>query len=174
MKQMATAKKPDLNFAGQPVQVDVQVAEEISDAPAQSDIQWWLEQVVAQVESDTTRQVEVSVRIVDEVEGRELNKQFRDVAGATNVLSFPLLDAAMPAELPLALGDIVICGPVVAREATEQGKSNSDHWAHMLVHGALHLFGYDHETDEQAQEMETLEARILALGGVENPYECRD
>ena len=174
MKQMATAKNPELNFGDQPVQVDVQVAEEISDAPAESEIQRWLEQVVAQVESDAARTVEVSVRIVDEAEGRALNKQFREIDKATNVLSFPLLDAAMPAELPLALGDIVICGPVVAREATEQGKSNSDHWAHMLVHGGLHLFGYDHETDEQAQEMETLEARILALGGVENPYECRD
>jgi len=118
--------------------------------------------------------VEVSVKIVDEAEGRALNKQFREIDQATNVLSFPLLDAAMPAELPLALGDIVICGPVVVREAIEQGKSNSDHWAHMLVHGALHLFGYDHETDEQAQEMETLEARILAQGGVNNPYEYRD
>ncbi len=174
MKQMATAKNPDLFFGDQPVQVDVQVAVEISDVPAESEVQRWLEQVVAQVESDTARTVEVSVRIVDEPEGRALNKQFREIDKATNVLSFPIPDAAMPAELPLALGDIVICGPVVAREATEQGKSISDHWAHMLVHGALHLFGYDHETDEQAQEMETLEAQILALGGVENPYECRD
>jgi len=174
MKQMATAKKPELNFGDQPIQVDVQVAEEISDAPAAPEIQRWLEQVVAQVESDPARAVEVSVKIVDEAEGRALNKQFREIDQATNVLSFPLLDAAMPAELPLALGDIVICGPVVVREAIEQGKSNSDHWAHMLVHGALHLFGYDHETDEQAQEMETLEARILAQGGVNNPYEYRD
>ena len=174
MKQMATAKNPELNFGDQPIQVDVQVAEEISDAPAESEIQRWLEQVVAQVESDTARNVEVSVRIVDEAEGRALNKQFRDIDKATNVLSFPLLDAVMSAELPLALGDIVICGPVVVREATEQGKSNSDHWAHLLVHGALHLFGYDHETDEQAQEMETLEVRILAQGGIENPYEYRD
>jgi probable rRNA maturation factor len=113
---------------------------------------------------------------VDEAEGRALNKQYRNKDSATNVLSFPLADAELaklPAEVPLALGDIVICGPVVAREASEQGKDSADHWAHMLVHGALHLFGYDHQTDEQAQEMAAYEARILAVGGVENPYETR-
>lgn len=174
MKQMATAKNPDPVFTDQPVQVDVQVAEAISDAPAESDIQRWFEQVISQLEADTTRNVEVSVRIVDEAEGRALNKQFRNIDSATNVLSFPLPDAAMPEDIPLALGDIVICGPIVAREAAEQGKSNSDHWAHMLVHGALHLYGYDHETDEQAQEMEALEVRILAQVGVKNPYQCGD
>jgi len=174
MKQMVTAKNPELVYGDQAVQVDVQVAKGIPDAPAESDIRRWLEHVVDQLESDATRTVEFSVRIVDEDEGRALNKQYRDIDKATNVLSFPLLDTEMPAELPLVLGDIVICGPVVAREAAEQGKSSSDHWAHMMVHGALHLFGYGHETDEQAQEMEALEARILAQGGIDNPYECRD
>lgn len=157
-----------------PVQVDVQVAADVSNVPADSDIQNWLEQVVAEVAGDTERGIEISVRIVDEAEARELNRQYREKDSATNVLSFPLTDAGLkdlPADLPLALGDIVICGPVVAREASEQDKDNSDHWAHMLVHGALHLFGYDHETDREAVEMEQLEARILALGGVENPYE---
>lgn len=157
-----------------PVQVDVQVAADVSNVPADSDIQNWLEQVVAEVAGDTERGIEISVRIVDEAEARELNRQYREKDSATNVLSFPLTDAGLkdlPADLPLALGDIVICGPVVAREASEQDKDNSDHWAHMLVHGALHLFGYNHETDREAEEMEQLEARILALGGVENPYE---
>ncbi len=159
-----------------PVQVDVQVAANVSNVPADSDIQNWLEQVIAQVGGDTARTIEISVKIVDEAEGRALNRQFREKDSATNVLSFPLLDAdlpELPAELPLAMGDIVICAPVVAREATEQGKTSLDHWAHMLVHGALHLFGYDHETDVDAQEMEMLEARILAVGGVGNPYETR-
>ena len=173
---MATEKTPDLISCAHPVHVDVQVATDVSDGPAESDIQSWLEQVVSQVASDTTRSIEISVRIVDEAEGRALNKQFREKDSATNVLSFPLLDAGLvglPDEMPLALGDIVICGPVVAREASEQGKNCSDHWAHMLVHGALHLFGYNHETDVEAQEMEMLEARILAVGGVQNPYETR-
>ncbi len=159
-----------------PVQVDVQVAPNVSNVPAELDIQNWLEQVIAQVGNDTARSIEISVKIVDEAEGRALNRQFTQKDSATNVLSFPLLDAdlpELPAELPLAMGDIVICASVVAREASDQGKNSSDHWAHMLVHGALHLFGYDHGTEVEAQEMEMLEARILAVGGVENPYETR-
>ena len=159
-----------------PVQVDVQVAANVSDVPADLDIQNWLEQVIAQVGNDMARSIEISVKIVDEAEGRALNRQFRQKDSATNVLSFPLLDAELPelpAEMPLAMGDIVICAPVVAREASEQGKNSLDHWAHMLVHGALHLFGYDHETEVEAQEMEMLEARILAVRGVKNPYETR-
>jgi len=171
---MATEKNPDLTLMSGDIQVDVQVAANVSNVPTDSDIRNWLEQVIAQVGNDTSRSIEISVKIVDEVEGRALNRQFRQKDSATNVLSFPLLDAdlpELPAELPLAMGDIVICASVVAREASEQGKNSSDHWAHMLVHGALHLFGYDHETESQAQEMELLEARILAVGGVENPYE---
>ncbi len=171
---MATEKNPDLTLMSSDIQVDVQVAANVSNVPTDLDIQNWLEQVIAQVGNDTARSIEISVKIVDEAEGRALNRQFTQKDSATNVLSFPLLDAELPelpAELPLAMGDIVICAPVVAREASEQGKNSSDHWAHMLVHGALHLFGYDHETEDEAQEMEMLEARILAVGGVENPYE---
>ena len=173
---MATEKNPDPTLILSEIQVDVQVAANVSDVPADLDIQNWLEQVIAQVGNDTARSVEISVKIVDEAEGRALNRQFRQKDSATNVLSFPLLDAELPelpAEMPLAMGDIVICAPVVAREASEQGKNSLDHWAHMLVHGALHLFGYDHETEVEAQEMEMLEARILAVRGVKNPYETR-
>ncbi len=160
-----------------PVQVDVQVAADLSDVPAESDIRDWLAKVVAHVGAGTRRNIEISVRIVDETEGRALNRQYRDQDHATNVLSFPASEADLkepPPELPLALGDIVICGPVAAREASEQRKKAADHWAHLLVHGALHLMGYDHETDQEAREMEALEARILALGGVENPYKSQD
>lgn len=156
-----------------PVQVDVQVAADLPDAPDESYIRDWLEKAVTHIGTGEPRTIEISVRIVDEAEGCALNRQYRDQDCATNVLSFPLADTSLndpPADLPLALGDIVICGPVVAREASDQGKKDSDHWAHLLVHGALHLMGYDHETDSEAQEMETLEASILALGGVENPY----
>ena len=173
---MGTEKKPDLTPICSEIQVDVQVAADVSDVPTDPEIQNWLEQVIAQVGNDMARSIEISVRIVDEAEGRALNQQFRQKDSATNVLSFPLSDAGLPtlpAEMPLALGDIVICAPVVAREAREQGKNSSDHWAHMLVHGALHLLGYDHETAVEAQEMELLEARILAVGGVGNPYVTR-
>ena len=171
---MATENNPDLTLIPSEIQVDVQVAANVSNVPSELDIQNWLEQVIAQVGNDTARSIEISVKIVDEAEGRALNRRFRQKDSATNVLSFPMLDAdlpELPAELPLAMGDIVICAPVVAREANEQGKNSLDHWAHMLVHGALHLFGYDHETEVEAQEMEMLEARILAFGGIGNPYE---
>jgi probable rRNA maturation factor len=156
------------------VQVDVQVASGVANVPDVADFQKWLEKTISQVGTGATREIEISVRIVDEDEGRSLNNRYRGKDSATNVLSFPMVDpgcAAPPAGQPLALGDIVICGPVVAREAHEQGRDDAEHWAHMLVHGALHLCGYDHETDEQALEMETLEIRILAEGGIRNPYQ---
>ncbi len=161
----------------QAVQVDVQVAANLPDVPAESDIRDWLEKVIAHVGAGTERALEISVKIVDEAEGRDLNRQYRDQDRATNVLSFPASEAGLknpPPELPLALGDIVICAPIVVREAREQGKEHPDHWAHLIVHGALHLMGYDHETDAEARQMETLETSILALGGVENPYKTRD
>ncbi len=159
------------------VQLEVQVAADLPGSPDESYIRNWLEKTIAHVGTGTHRTIEISVKIVDESEGRALNRQYRDRDCATNVLSFPSADTGLndpPADLPLALGDIVICGPVVAREASDQGKRESDHWAHLLVHGALHLMGYDHDSDSEAREMETLEAGILALGGVENPYETRD
>lgn len=159
------------------VHVDVQVAAELADMPPEPDIREWLERAMAEAGAGLRHPVEISLRIVDETESRNLNRQYRNKDKPTNVLSFPLADENLsepPGGLPLSLGDIVICGPVVTREACEQGKTTQDHWAHMLVHGALHLLGYDHETDREAEDMETLEARILALGGVENPYETRD
>ena len=163
---MARSPSPDYS-----VQVDVLVAPNVADVPDVADIRRWLQQAITH--AGATGEVEVSVKVVDEEEGRTLNRQYRAKDYATNVLSFPLMDAAtggVPAGPPLALGDIVICAPVVAREASEQGLDSPAHWAHMLVHGALHLLGYDHETNEQAAEMESLEALILATGGVRDPY----
>ncbi len=160
-----------------PVQVDVQFAANLDDAPAESEVRDWVEKVINRVGPGAERPLEISVRIVDEAEGRALNRQYRNRDYATNVLSFSACEEGLndpPGDLPLALGDIVICGPVVAREATDQGKKHSDHWAHLIVHGALHLFGYDHESDAEARRMETLETEILVLGGVENPYKSRD
>ena len=111
---------------------------------------------------------ELSIRIVDTAEGRALNRDYRGKDYATNVLSFP---AELPpgVDLPL-LGDLAICAPVVAREAAEQGKRPRDHWAHMTVHGVLHLLGYDHVQDAEAEAMESLETRILAGLGIADPY----
>lgn len=114
------------------------------------------------------RPAELSIRLVGADEGREFNRAYRGRDYATNVLSFP---AELPrgVKLPL-LGDLVICAPVVAREAAEQGKGARDHYAHLTVHGVLHLLGYDHENDRDAQKMEALERRILAGLGIADPY----
>lgn len=111
------------------------------------------------------------MRVVDRVEMRELNRDFRQQDRPTNVLSFPAATiSGLPADAAQALGDIVLCAEIVCDEAAGQGKSVDDHWAHMLVHGTLHLLGYDHQVDEDAVEMEALEVKILSDHGVSDPY----
>jgi probable rRNA maturation factor len=111
------------------------------------------------------RAAEIAVRIVGEEEGRELNRQYRGKDYATNVLTFDY------ARQPMVLADIVLCGPVVVREALAQRKLLKDHYAHLLVHGTLHAQGYEHETNERdALEMEALEILLLGTLGVPNPY----
>ncbi|MGB3449956.1 MAG: rRNA maturation RNase YbeY [Giesbergeria sp.] len=108
---------------------------------------------------------EITVRIVDEEEGRQLNRDYRHKDYATNVLTFDY------AQEPLVLADLVLCAPVVEREAREQNKTLEEHYAHLLVHGTLHAQGWDHETSEQdAQEMEAYETAILQELGFANPY----
>ena len=146
------------------IQLDVQVAAKQAEIPSAEDFQKWADKV--QVPGSQTS---VCLRIVDEPEAREINKRFRNIDKATNVLSFP---AEIPLEHELnLLGDIVICAPVVNHEAIEQKKSSAAHWAHLLIHGILHLQGYQHETDEQAEEMEGLEVKLLRELGIANPYQ---
>ena len=111
---------------------------------------------------------ELAIRIVDTQEGRTLNREYRSKDYATNVLSFPV-ELPPGVRLPL-IGDLAICAPVVTREAAEQGKPARNHWAHMTVHGVLHLLGYDHIEDAEAEAMEALETRILAGLGIADPY----
>lgn len=114
---------------------------------------------------------ELTLRIVDEAESAELNGRFRGKPHATNVLSFHY-DAEPIEGTPTTevLGDLVLCAPVIAREADEQDKAPTAHWAHMIVHGVLHLLGQDHEDDEQAAHMEQCERAILAALGFPDPY----
>jgi len=114
------------------------------------------------------RNAEVAIVVVDADEGRDFNQRFRHRDYATNVLSFPY--ERLPGDRSGLLGDLVICAPVVAREAQEQGKRLRDHYAHMTIHGVLHLLGHDHENDADAQRMEALETRILAGLGIADPY----
>ena len=161
-----------------PVRLELQIAGSADGLPAEREIRDWLQQTCLAVSPDAVRACEFVVRVVDEAESRELNHRYRGKDRATNVLAFP---AADPAEMPGPddagdrdlVGDLVLCGPVIAREAAEQRKDATAHWAHMLVHGALHLLGYDHETADEAARMEGLEIRILGAGGVPDPYAPR-
>jgi len=149
--------------------VDLQVASDAAGIPSIDSVRGWVELTVRA--TDPARDAEVSVRIVDEPEMRALNRQYRDQDKPTNVLAFPAGDAgfALPGEIPL-LGDVVVCAGVVAREAQEQGKPLEHHWAHMLVHGTLHLLGHDHVDAAEAASMEALETRILESLGIADPY----
>ncbi len=145
--------------------VDLQIAtENIEDLPTEEQIVQWATAAV-QPEGD---EVEMTVRIVDEAESHELNLTYRGKDRPTNVLSFPF-ECPDEVELPL-LGDLVICRQVVEREAAEQEKPLMAHWAHMVVHGSLHLLGYDHIEDDEAEEMESLETQIMQGLGFDDPY----
>ncbi|AFJ02938.1 metal-dependent hydrolase [Methylophaga frappieri] len=132
--------------------------------PADDDFQRWAEAALTLVDVDC----ELCIRIVDVAESQQLNHQYRQKDYPTNVLSFPF-DAPIALE-PRLLGDLVMCAPVVKKEASEQGKPEQHHWAHLTIHGCLHLLGYDHLNDEEAEEMEALEIQILQTLDIANPY----
>lgn len=145
------------------VTADIQLACSGS-VPTEQQIQMWAESALSTVDEDC----ELSIRLVDEDESAELNETYRAKVGPTNVLSFPF---EAPIEIsPRLLGDLVICTAVVEREASEQGKLIDHHWAHMVVHGCLHLLGYDHIADDEAEIMESLERDILKSLSIEDPY----
>ena len=151
--------------------VDVQVACDEPGIPSEADIHDWVEAAIRRSGRSAGKAVEVAVRIVDADEIRGLNRRYREQDKATNVLSFPAGEIdGLPDDTNRLLGDVVICASVVAMEADEQGKALADHWGHMLVHGTLHLLGFDHEMDVQAAEMEALETIILNAHNVTDPY----
>lgn len=150
--------------------IDLQLASEQQDnLPSESQFQTWIDQALS-IQAKTTDypETEITLRIVDEPESHNLNLTYRGKDKPTNVLSFPF---EMPdgIDLPL-LGDLVICRQVVEREAVEQQKPLEAHWAHLAIHGTLHLLGYDHLTDEEAEEMESLETHIMQSLGFDDPY----
>ena len=151
-----------------PLDLEVQRVSTSMDIPDDEQFQIWVNAALAGTKDNGT----LVIRIVDEREARCLNRDFRSKDYATNVLSFPAdLPEGLPDEFRQSqLGDLVICAPVVASEAREQFRSDVDHWAHLTVHGVLHLLGYDHEKAEEAGIMESLETEILAKLGISDPY----
>lgn len=147
--------------------VDVQNVFEGSGVPDEASLQTW-----AQAAWQGENPSEVTVRIVGALESQTLNHEYRGKDKPTNVLSFPF-EAPAGITVPLA-GDLVICAPVVEHEAAEQRKAPVAHWAHMVVHGMLHLQGYDHIDDKDAEVMEALEIRLLSQLGFGNPYEAEE
>tara|TARA_R110000772_G_scaffold29023_2_gene72828 strand:+ start:93 stop:554 length:462 start_codon:yes stop_codon:yes gene_type:complete len=139
-----------------------------SEVPMQEDFQGWSNAVLHAMDC-SDQALELGIRLVNEAESAELNQTFRHHQGSTNVLSFSYDDIPGDAEQAM-LGDLVICSQVVIREAREQEKSVQAHWAHMTVHGILHLLGHDHQHDAEAEIMENLESVILARLGYANPY----
>lgn len=148
------------------VDVVVQNVSAISDVPSNESISRWAQAALNDVEQKKSK---VTVRVVDESEIVELNRTYRGKDKATNVLSFPFTDP--PETATSILGDVVICAAVLKREAQEQNKTEDAHWAHMIVHGVLHLCGYDHEQQAEAKQMEKLEINALAGLGYSTPYE---
>ncbi|WP_343351001.1 rRNA maturation RNase YbeY [Pseudomonas sediminis] len=146
------------------LELDLQLATD-GQPPDETQLRRWCELALRQRTADS----ELTIRLVDEAEGRELNHTWRHRDYATNVLSFPAEIPDGILDIPL-LGDLVICVPVVEREAAEQGKTPQAHWAHLVIHGCLHLLGYDHIEEDEALEMEELERQLLAELGHPDPY----
>jgi probable rRNA maturation factor len=144
--------------------IEIQTVFESAGQPDQQQIQLWVDAAL----DDYGQDAEIVVRIVDEQEIAELNEQYRHKLGPTNILSFPA-DLPEGIELDL-LGDLVICAPVMEKEALEQNKILAHHWAHIIVHGVLHLLGYDHIDEAQAELMENKEIAILNKLHINNPY----
>jgi probable rRNA maturation factor len=149
-----------------PAAVHVSYAVPRAGIPSSASFRRWV--AAALEEAKRRKPAELAIRIVDADEGQALNRDYRGKDYATNVLSFP---AELPPGLNLPLiGDLAICAPVVTREAAEQHKRPRDHWAHLTVHGTLHLLGHDHIEDAEADAMEAMETRILAGLGIADPY----
>ena len=145
------------------VLIEVQNDDELQRVPESDQFFQWVKAGL----QENYPNLEQTIRIVDEAESQALNSQFRGKDSPTNVLSFP---ADIPHLEYQCLGDLVICAPIVAREAAQQDKAEEAHWAHLVVHGMLHLQGFDHENQSDADKMEALEVKILSTLGYSNPY----
>ena len=145
--------------------IEVQYIDRSVYAPTIEQLQVWVDAVL----SEFRKESEVVIRIVDNEESANLNEQYRHKSGPTNILSFPV---EVPSGIALnLLGDLVICAPLVKNEAEQQHKNIDAHWAHIVVHGVLHLLGFDHTDDKDAEKMETKETGVLKKLNINNPYQ---
>jgi len=146
------------------VQLDVQIACNELNHPTVEQLQLWAETALSTIKNDP----ELTIRIVEIPESQQLNHQYRQKNKPTNVLSFPF---EVPEGIDInLLGDLVICADIVIQEAKDQNKILQHHWAHLVIHGCLHLLGYDHIKDDEATEMESIEIKLLSKLGIDNPY----
>ena len=146
------------------LRLETQRVLKVQEVPSDAELRQWIEAALG----ERVDKAELVIRIVDEAESQTLNREYRGVDRPTNVLSFP---SELPTEVESdLLGDLGISAPVVQREANEQGKPLQAHWAHMVIQGVRHLIGFEHETDRQAHEMETLERSLLEGLGFPDPY----
>ena len=143
--------------------IDLQNDESLTNLPVQQNFETWVNAALVQKFDN----LEQTIRLVGEAESRALNAQYRAKNAPTNVLAFTVENDYLDYE---CLGDLVICAPIVEQEAQQQGKPLPAHWAHMVIHGMLHLQGFDHQNAAEADEMEALEAKILSTLGYTNPY----
>jgi len=146
------------------IKINIQRAITIPEIPTDRKIRKWVNTAL----NDRGKDTELTVRIVDIDEGTQLNRRWRKARGPTNVLSFPAEDVEQ--FVPGLLGDIVICAPVVNNESKQQNKPVEAHWAHMVIHGVLHLLGHEHDNSEDAEKMESIEIALLESLGFRNPY----
>ena len=148
--------------------IDLQIACTSTELPTEDQLQLWVDTALAEVSTNPTQSFELTIRLVNNEESQTLNNQYREKNKPTNVLSFPF-EVPEGIELNL-LGDLVICIDVMEEEAQAQNKALFDHWAHLVIHGCLHLVGFDHISDTEADEMESIEIIILEKLGINNPY----
>ncbi|MCP4791366.1 MAG: rRNA maturation RNase YbeY [Gammaproteobacteria bacterium] len=157
--------------------IDLQIATQEQDLPSHEQFQQW----VSLASEGQTTQSDITIRLVDDAESQQLNADYRGKNQPTNVLSFPAQMDEFEAEFSIPelieeaggmgyLGDLVINAAIVKREALQQNKEAMEHWAHLVIHGCLHLQGYDHIEDDEAEQMEGLEIALLAAMGIANPY----
>lgn len=148
--------------------IDLQIACSLTELPTESQFQLWVDTALNEVSTKTDTSFELTIRLVNVEESQQLNSEYRGKNKPTNVLSFPF---EVPEGITLnLLGDLIICVEVMKLEAEEQNKALFDHWAHLVIHGCLHLVGFDHISDNEAAEMEALEIKILAKLDIDNPY----